>query len=272
MDTNDLIQHNRERWNDLAAANLTYTRPLLDFDKTTAREWLLFHGTVPAGVLDNLQGQDVLCLASGGGQQSAAFGVLGANVTVFDLSDTQLARDQEAANHYGYSLTVEQGDMQDLSRFADDSFDLIWQPYSINFVPDARAVLHGVARILRSSGYYRLQFANPFLMELEEENWDGNGYPLNQAYVDEAEVLFASPEWDVWQDDGTIKKVVGPREFRHALSTIINELIGHGFTILGVWEDTDRTVPDAQAKPGTWEHLLAVAPQFMRLWARKLEN
>ena len=40
---------------------------------------------------------DVLCLAAGGGQQSVAFALLGANVTVFDLSETQLEHDRLAA-------------------------------------------------------------------------------------------------------------------------------------------------------------------------------
>ena len=36
----------------------------------------------PPSVLDGVAGTDVLCLASGGGQQSAIFGLLGARVTV----------------------------------------------------------------------------------------------------------------------------------------------------------------------------------------------
>jgi 2-polyprenyl-3-methyl-5-hydroxy-6-metoxy-1,4-benzoquinol methylase len=48
-----------------------------------------------------VKGKDVLCLASSGGQQSAAFGVLGANVTVFDLSENMLKKDVATAKHYG---------------------------------------------------------------------------------------------------------------------------------------------------------------------------
>jgi 2-polyprenyl-3-methyl-5-hydroxy-6-metoxy-1,4-benzoquinol methylase len=40
----------------------------------------------PDGWLGALDGLRVLCLASGGGQQSAAFALLGAQVTVVDLS------------------------------------------------------------------------------------------------------------------------------------------------------------------------------------------
>ncbi len=263
----DLIQFNRERWNALAEANYTYSRPFMDLDAQKARAWLDTQGESPAGLLDNLQGKDVLCLASGGGQQTAVFGLLGANVTVFDLSDTQLTRDEKAAVHYGYPLRMIQGDMRNLTIFEDDCFDLVWHPYSINFSPDARAVLRHTARILRPGGYYRLQFANPFTMELDETMWNGRGYPLSSVYTDAAEMVFDNPHWDVWQEDGSVKKIVGPREFRHALSAILNTLVQNNFIILGLWEDSDSAQPNPEAKPGSWEHMIAVAPPFMRLWA-----
>jgi 2-polyprenyl-3-methyl-5-hydroxy-6-metoxy-1,4-benzoquinol methylase len=60
-------------------------------------------------LLGDISGKRVLCLAAGGGQQSAAFGLLGADVTVFDLSDEMLARDQAAASRYGLPLAVTYG-------------------------------------------------------------------------------------------------------------------------------------------------------------------
>lgn len=74
---------NRERWNALANANIEYSRPFLDMTSEMPARHVYRHG-----VLKNVEGQRVLCLASGGGQDSVAFGLLGADVTVFDLSDT----------------------------------------------------------------------------------------------------------------------------------------------------------------------------------------
>ena len=59
----------------------------------------------PPGILINLSGKDVLCLASGGGQQSVVLSLLGARVTVVDLTKGQLEGDREAAAHYGYDVT-----------------------------------------------------------------------------------------------------------------------------------------------------------------------
>jgi len=263
----ELAQYNQERWDALAEAQIIFSQPWLHLDRDSARKVLVEQQGVTTAVLNQIAGKEVLCLASGGGQQSAAFGLLGARVTVFDLSETQLQRDREAAAHYGLTMRLIQGDMRDLSIFTANSFDFIWQPYSINFVPDPRPVFREVARIIRPGGLYRLQFANPFVQAIEEEDWDGNGYPLNQPYVDGAEIIYADTAWTLRREDGSSVKVEGPHEFRHALSVILTELAARGFVLQGLWEDSDRTPPDPEAAPGTWEHFIAVAPPFLVLRA-----
>ena len=91
----DLAQFNMERWNALARAGIEYTVPYLDMDESAARRLVDRNG-----LIGDVDGKDVLCLAAGGGQQSAAFALLGAKVTVLDLSEVQLERDREAARHF----------------------------------------------------------------------------------------------------------------------------------------------------------------------------
>lgn len=255
----DIAKYNRKRWNALVQADIEYSRPFLDLDKTTARKRLDQYG-----IMGEVAGKEVLCLAGSGGQQSAAFAVLGAQVTVLDLSDSQLAQDRLAANHYGVQIRAEQGDMRDLTRFSDHSFDLVYQPYSINFIPNPLSVFREVARVLRDSGLYRLDFANPFVMGMDERDWTKKGYPLGHVYRD-GEVNLNDPNWQVWDRDGNMKEVVGPREFRHTLGNILNGLISTNFVILGVWDDNQG---DPEAEPGSWDHFLAIAPLFLKLWAR----
>ncbi len=258
-----LLKHNKSRWEALAQARIQYSRPFLDITPENALQNLdrdpLFLGSPFAKVA----GKDVLCLASGGGQQSAVFSLLGANVTVFDLSETQLARDQEAADHFGYTVKLEQGDMQDLSRFANNSFDIVWQPYSINFVPDAAAVIRGVSRIMRPNGFYHLQFSNPY-WSMEPEDWTPKGYPINQPYQTGQKLEFADATWTFTDDTGREQKVEGPHEFMHTFSMIFNALIQSGFTILGMEEWPEG---DAAAEPGSWEHFLTILPPFVTVAA-----
>jgi hypothetical protein len=50
------------------------------------------------------------------------------------------------------------------------------------------------------------------------------------------------------------------------LSRFINGLITYNFTLLGIWEELSG---DPQAEPGTWEHYIAVAPPWFKVWTRK---
>src|ERR1700754_4628882 len=146
----EIAKYNVERWRALVEARALYTRPMLDLDETSAREYI-----DPRGWLGELEGRRVLCLAGGGGRESSAFSLLGARVTVFDLSEEQLEQDKHAAAHYRVEIETVRGDMRDLSSLDADAFDLVSHSYSLNFVPDSRAVFREVARVLRAGGLYR---------------------------------------------------------------------------------------------------------------------
>jgi SAM-dependent methyltransferase len=252
---------NRERWNALARANLEYTIPFLDYTPEEARRRISRHG-----ILGEVAGKQVLCLASGGGQDSVAFGLLGAQVTVLDLSDVQLERDRQAAEHHGLKISTYQGDMRDLSIFANDSFDIIWQVYSLNFVPSVAPVFREVWRVLRPGGIYFVQFANPFVHAVDDDAWDGSAYPLTHAYIDGEDLTKYFPDWDVKQPDGTKVKLPGPHEFRHTLGTVMNTLVSKGFIFLGLWEWIKN---DPSPEPGSWAHFTQIAPPWFDSFWRK---
>jgi 2-polyprenyl-3-methyl-5-hydroxy-6-metoxy-1,4-benzoquinol methylase len=62
-----------------------------------------------------LPGADVLCLASGGGQQGPLLAAAGASVTVLDASPRQLEQDRAVAARDGLVIRTVEGDMADLS-------------------------------------------------------------------------------------------------------------------------------------------------------------
>lgn len=258
-----LAKYNKSRWEALAQAGVEYSRPYHNLTPQTAQEYLADRLSFSPQKLGDVTGKDVLCLASGGGQQTAVFGILGANVTVLDLSDTQLARDRETAVHYGYHLTSHQGDMRDLSRFTDDSFDIIWHPYSINFVPDAAPVIRQVSRVVRPGGFYYLQFSNPF-WSMDEDDWMPQGYPLKQPYVNGTQLRFSDPHWEFEDEQGKSQRIEGPHEFLHTWSAIVNALAQSGFVILGLRE---WPAGDNQAEPGSWEHMNSILPPFVTIGA-----
>ena len=101
---------------------------------------------------DDLNGKKVLCLASGGGQQEPVLAATGADVTVFDNSPGQLQKDTFVAERDGLKIKTVQGNMQDLSPFADSTFDMIVHPWSNNYVDDVIPVWKECARVLKKGG------------------------------------------------------------------------------------------------------------------------
>jgi SAM-dependent methyltransferase len=258
----DINKTNRARWNALASANVPYSRPFLDYTPEQATQYVYRYG-----ILNDVAGKKVLCLASGGGQDSVAFGLLGAEVTVYDLSDVQLSRDREAAAHHDLQVVTIQGDMRDLSVFLENNFDIVWQPYSINFSPTVEPVFQEVARVLKSGGIYYIAFANPFVQSIDDEGWDGQAYPLSGRYRDGEDLSPYFPHWDVEQPDGTIVKVDSPHEFRHTLSTVLNTLMENGFIFLHLQEWMRL---DENPEPGSWMHFTQTAPPwFDSFWRLK---
>lgn len=254
----DVARFNQRRWQALADADALFTRPALDLDAASARARL-----DPDGWLGEVAGLRVLCLGGGGGQQSAAFALLGSQVTVVDLSGAQLERDRTVAAHYGIPIETVEADMRDLSMLPASAFDLVVQPYSINFVPDARVVFGQVARSLTPGGRYWLQFANPFTLGVQPGDWNGTGYPISQQYVDGAGLISEDAVWVYRQrEDGSAPAIPPPREYRHTLSTVVNGLADLGFTIRRL-SDQSSIYPDLAATPGTWDHFVAVAPPWL---------
>jgi SAM-dependent methyltransferase len=257
----NLAEFNRERWNALVEAGVLYSRPNLEMDEEQARQMI-----DEEGLLGDVVGKRVLLLGGGGGQQSATFGFLGAQVTIFDLSDGQLEKDRIVATHYGYDLDIQQGDMRDLSRFSDASFDIVYQPYSINFVSDVRPVFAEAARVVVPGGIYVVQWHNPFTQGVDDELWDPqHGYPLKLAYTD-GEIdpdSFKTPNWTIDTESGEQIEVEGPREFRHTMRTFLNSLIDSGFDIRRFGE---HLTWQENPEPGTWEHYKWVAPPYLTVW------
>jgi SAM-dependent methyltransferase len=256
----EIARYNQARWKALVGADALFTRPKLDLDADSAQALI-----DPEKRLGDVAGRNVLCLACGGGQQSVAFALLGANATVFDLSEEQLERDRQAAEHYRVKIEIVQGDIRNLSPFEAARFDIVYHAYSISFVPDAAQVFREVARILRNGGRYWFHCANPFLMAMHQEDWNGDGYVLKAPYLSGARISYNDQEW-VYDREGLDAPVQSPIEYRHTLSDLMNGLIDCGFVIRHVADQMDM-FPDVHAEPGSWDHFVAFAPPWLRFLA-----
>ena len=241
---------NRARWEAEVLKKNGFTVPWLDLDRDDILQYaeglldpIPYHlyQIYPAFLLKDVAHKDVLCLAAGGGQQSAVFGLLDARVTVIDFTQGQLDGDITAAKHYGYPVKTLRLNMRDLSAIEDASYDFIYQGPSMSWVPSVHEIYRGVSRIIRPGGQYRVDFGNPANHSLE---WDGEFYRVTEPYT---ERIYRYSD--------------GAFDFRHYLSDIFNGLVDNGFLIERV-EERSWTLPDLAATPGSWAHEMAYNVSF----------
>ena len=105
----DLLAHNQAAWDQQAAQDCEWSRPVTPEIIAAARGGDLSAARLtpeplPRGWLDAVRGLRILCLACAGGQQAPVRG--GADVTVFDLSEGQLDQDRAVARREGLALTA----------------------------------------------------------------------------------------------------------------------------------------------------------------------
>jgi SAM-dependent methyltransferase len=248
---------NQKLWEDEVKKGCGYTIPWLDLDVSALHQYIdgkhefvpdSFTCIYPASILADVEGKDVLCLASGGGQQSAVFSLLGARVTVVDLAEGQLEGDRKAAAHYGYDVTTFHADMRDLSCLPDQAFDLVYGT-GLCYVPDVHQVYAGVARVLRTDGLFRVDFGQP---AVHFTAWDGEGYRITRPYAERVD-----------------RRASGAIEFRHYMDDIFNGLLDLGFSIQRVCEAPYYEHLDPSALPGSWPHEQAYVAGGFAIVARK---
>lgn len=256
--TTNILRHNKHAWNRQVEQGNQWTVPVSSKDVERARQgdWqVVLTPTIPVprDWFPPLKGIDLLCLASGGGQQGPILAAAGAKVTAFDNSPSQLAQDQMVAERDGLTIKTLEGDMADLSVFTDESFDLIFHPVSNVFVPAVRPVWQEAYRVLRKGGALLSGFCNPamyiFDLALYEQGILTAKYPLPYSDLtsldQEEQAKFLDENWAL--------------EFSHTLEHQIGGQIDAGFVIAGFYEDGDPS-----------EHLTKYLPGFIATRAIKL--
>jgi SAM-dependent methyltransferase len=278
----DVAAHNQRMWDRLSEAGIPYTRPQGTPPKTAAaKRRFLDPNDRLAGM--PIGGQRVLALAGGGGWHPILFAELGADTTVLDISARQLKTVRDLARSRDVKLRLVQGDMRDLSAFADGSFDLVWHSHSIVFVPDAARVIGEVGRVLAPGGVYRASTMHPVTLRMYG-TWTGTGWRLRKSYFEDGPIPFEDPTWE-FED---VKVDAPTLEYGHRISDLINACAAAGLVIDGFWETTPGEISTKvplralspktlvaerdEPEPGSDDALERYLPAFIEWRARKIHR
>ncbi|MFJ4773493.1 class I SAM-dependent methyltransferase [Streptomyces uncialis] len=233
----DPVAHNRAAWDKYAEQGDEWSVPVSAEEVERARmgDWsvvLVGHEPVDRSWLPtDPTGKDVLCLASGGGQQGPILAATGARVTVFDNSPGQLGLDRMVAARDGLELRTVLGDMRDLSAFGDAAFDVVFHPVSNLFVPDLAPVWRECFRVLRPGGTLLAGFLNPDGYLFDHEALDERGELIVVHKLPYSDVARYSAE-----ERATKFGADAALEYSHTLTDQIGGQLAAGFVLTGFTE------------------------------------
>ena len=243
MPKDDATKINRDGWNRRVEEQDVWTRPVPPEETSRARlnEWSIVltpNKPVPRDWFGAVAGKDILCLASGGGQQGPILAAAGGHVVVFDASTKQLAQDEAVARRDDLSIVTQQGFMHDLSAFADGSFDIVFHPVSNCYAPDIEPVWRECYRVLRHGGVLLAGFMNP-IVYIFDSDAEERGDLVVRFPLPYADIADLAPEelQRVIDRDHTV-------EFSHTLQAQIGGQLQAGFVLTHMFEDKDRGTPD----------------------------
>lgn len=230
----DLRSHNRNAWDQRVASGNRWTLPVTAAEIAAARrgEWQVWltGKPVPREWFPDLRNCRVLCLAGGGGQQAPILAAAGALVTTLDFSPKQLAQDRFVSERDGLALTTVQGDMADLSMFADESFDLVFHPVSNTYVPEIRPVWAEAFRVLRRGGLLLAGFINPVCFIFDD-------YQKHKEIVVKYPLPFSELTSITDEERAQIIAEGDTLQFSHTFDDQIGGQLEAGFLLAGFFED-----------------------------------
>ncbi len=172
------------------------------------------------------KGTKVLGLASGGGQQMPIFVAAGADCTILDLSDSQLASEKFVAERENYEIKIIKADMTQPLPFENESFDIIVHPVSNCYIENVQPVWQEAFRILKKGGLLLSGLDNGFnylFDEYEAPMTIQNVLPYNPL-INENQMKKALSE-----NDGV--------QFSHTFGEQIGGQLKAGFVMTDAFED-----------------------------------
>jgi SAM-dependent methyltransferase len=250
---NAVVAHNAKAWDALARQSAPLAQPATNADFSAPLDIL-----DAAGWLGDVRGNRLLCLAAGGGRQSALYASAGAVVTVVDVSGEMLAADRAIAAERGFQVRLVQASMDDLSMFAAGEFDAVVHPVSTCYVANVQPVFREVARVTKIGGLYISQHKSPVSLQTSLRPGAGGEYNIVERYYCTGPLPAAEPS--ALRERGTL-------EFLHRWEELIGGMCRAGFMI-------EDLIEPAHAKPqaavGSFAHRAQYVAPYVRIKARRV--
>lgn len=181
---------------------------------------------VPFSWYGDCKGKKVLGVAAGGGQQMAVMTALGAQCTLIDISNEQILADILVSEREGYPIEIVKGDMTERLPFDDETFDIVINPVSNQYIEETEPVFREMYRVLKKGGTF-LAGLDTGIFWAFGENGNGLCHKLPFDPLKDKEL-----EKELLEEDMSYI-------FSHTLEEQIGGQLKAGFTLCDILEDTN---------------------------------
>ncbi len=263
VERDEILRANRRLYDSMAASNSPLCRPAKDDELVHP-----LHTVDASGWLgDSISGRRVLCLAAGGGRQSALYAAAGAEVTVVDLSPAMLELDRTVAAERGLSMRLIQASMDDLSMLQPAEFDIVIHPVSTCYIDCIKTVFLQVARVLQPNGLYISQHKQPTSLQASTSPMAGGGYAIFERYYRRAAGRNI-PIPPSTRNSGAARRLREPGgiEFLHRWEELIGDMCRAGFVIEDLVEPLHA---EKEPEPASFADRAGYIAPYVRIKARR---
>lgn len=209
-------------------------------EKTTISLRDVHYGPISPGesklkLLGSVKGRDVLEIGCGGGQNSIVLAKWGAHPVGLDISEEQIKHARKLAEKEKVKVSFHRGNMEDLSIFDDNSFDIVLSSFSLDYVDNLQKTFQETFRVLRKLGLFVLAVVHPIAHRGRVVRYGKRRTWAVGNYFDRRKHMW---KWKV--EGGTAKFVTG----QVTLQDYFDLLVNTGFVVERILEpepyDVDR--------------------------------
>jgi len=184
-------------------------------------------GELELKLLGNVKGKDVLEIGCGGGQNAIVLNKWGARSVGLDISEKQIKFARKLAKREGLEVPFYVGDMEDLSIFDDESFDVVLSSFGIGYADNLEKTFQEVFRVLRKDGLFVFADVHPITDKGRIIRYRKRRIWGISNYFDRKRCLWT------WKRKGKKAKFYG---YHRTIQDYFNLLTGAGFVVEKILE------------------------------------
>lgn len=213
----------KKGWNIISRSYQEETRISLDD---------VHYGPVSPGetelkLLGDVKSKDILEIGCGGGQNAIVLSKWGAKSVGLDISEEQIKHARKLAEKEGLKIPFHIGNMEDLSVFQDERFDVVLSSCAIGYVENLKRTFQEVFRILRKNGLFVFCVVHPIANRGRAVRYGKRRYWGIGNYFDRRRRIWT------WKVQGKVAKFYG---YHRTMQDYFNLIVTAGFVVEKILE------------------------------------